>query len=99
MTAAGSVLGQVVAFKVMVGSSHLWLLIALLKGSVMCGMWDVSQLPVPYSWYKVRAWRALVCAAISPLQLGHGVFVVCVVGTQLSLACIRADIAQRPSQR
>lgn len=62
----------------------------------------VSQLSVPYSWYKdhtVRAWRALVCAAASPLQLAHGVFVVCVMGTQLSLGCVRADIVQRPSQR
>lgn len=68
----------------------------------MCGLWDVSQLPVPYSWYEdhtVRAWRALVCAAASPLQLGHGVFVVCAVGTQLSLARVRAHIVQRPSQR
>lgn len=40
-----------------------------------------------------------MCAAASPLQLGHGVLVVCVVGTELSVVCVRADIVQTPSQR
>ena len=40
MTAAGSVLGQFVAVKVTVASSHLWVPIALVKGSFVtsCGM-------------------------------------------------------------
>lgn len=40
-----------------------------------------------------------MCTATSPLQLGHGVLMVCMVGTWLRLACVRTDITQRQSQR